>query len=47
MCCDRPLEAHEALPVRQHRTVTEKQPTDTIENEEVSDIVILIEIQSS
>ncbi|XP_073259025.1 AP-3 complex subunit delta-1-like isoform X1 [Porites lutea] len=30
----KPLEAHEALPVRQHRTVTEKQPTDTIENEE-------------
>lgn len=30
----KPLEAHEALPVRQHRTVTEKQPTDTIESEE-------------
>ncbi|KAM7444286.1 AP-3 complex subunit delta-1 [Porites harrisoni] len=30
----KPLEAHEALPVRQHRTVTEKQPTDNIENEE-------------
>ena len=34
----RPLEAHEALPVRQHRVVTETQPSDGVENEEVSSV---------
>ena len=34
----RPLEAHEALPVRQHRVVSETQPSDSVENEEVSSI---------
>ena len=31
----RPLEAHEALPVRQHRVVTESQLKDSEENAEV------------
>lgn len=30
----KPLEAHETLPVRQHRVVTEAQPSDGVENEE-------------
>lgn len=37
LCCFhyRPLEAHEALPVRQHRVVTESQLKDNEENTEV------------